>query len=241
MKYIIIFFLSFLLLNACKKNDSTKPGEIFNTGQSAYLKVYNATLSSARNYLYVDNNLYTGSLIGYGGTFPASTTYATVPTGTKSVSFKDTMTGTFQAPIGFSKNFEAGKYYSLITYDTVGSIKYLVTEDNLTQPTDTSSRLRFANLSFSTVPVPNIDIYSQRLNKNIFTDVAPGTVTGFINHLSRTPGDTLYPRATGTTANLTTALIFTPGQQRSYTIIFRGRYQSTSGTVTRNLTFYTNY
>jgi hypothetical protein len=52
--------------------------------------------------------------------------------------------------------------------------------------------------------------------------------------------DTFYLRPVNTVTNVAT-LIFTPGEKRNYTLIARGRYGTTTGTLAQTLTLMTNY
>ncbi len=206
----------------------------------AFVKVYNATLNAARNYVYFDNVPVTGAGLAYGGLFPSVSYYSAIDPGNRSVTIKDTLLTTTQKPLTFSSQFDAGSNYTIFTYDTVNNTKYLVTKDALENPTDTTARIRFANLVYSRVAIPNVDIFSVKRQANIFTNVAPATVTNFIPFASSLV-DTLFVRATGTTTTLTQLNAINPTQKRSYTVVFRGVYQLTTGTNTRALTSFTTY
>jgi hypothetical protein len=89
--------------------------------------------------------------------------------------------------------------------------------------------------------VPNVDVYSVRRQANIFTNVSQTQVTDYIPY-SSLRNDTLYVRATGTTVDLTPVFSFFPAAKRSYTIVFKGRYQTTGTTgIARLLTSFTDY
>jgi hypothetical protein len=83
------------------------------------------------------------------------------------------------------------------------------------------------------------------MKANIFTNVAPGNVTGYVNVVNKT--DTLYVRVAGTTTNLAltnTSNLFTitPTAKRSYTVIFRGVYtNTTTANLGRELRTFTDY
>lgn len=225
-----LVLVSAIVVVSCKKEFDKLIVENTALQDKALVKLFNSTISSQRTYMYIDNVPVTGSLLGYGGTFP-STGYASALTpGNHTILIRDTVTTSVQPPLSFTANLVAGKNYSVFTYDTVNSIKYVLTEDEIVIPTDTTSRLRFTNLIFSKTPLPNVDLYSSVLAKNLFTNVAIAQVTNFISFASKR-NDTLYVRATGTTTNLTPMFIVNPTINRSYTVIYRGRYQTTTGTV----------
>ena len=74
----------------------------------------------------------------------------------------------------------------------------------------------------------------------MFTNIQVTDVTDFISYTSSL-SDTLYVRETGTTNLLTQLNGFNPTAKRSYTLIFRGRYQTTTGTIARTLSSFINY
>jgi hypothetical protein len=85
-----------------------------------------------------------------------------------------------------------------------------------------------------------VDIYSAKRQANIFTNVATAAVTDFIPYATDI-SDTLFVRATGTLINLTQLNSVLPREKRSYTVVFRGVYQLTTGINTRALVNFTNY
>ena len=139
--------------------------------------------------------------------------------------------------VSIPATLEAGKYYTVFTYDTLATPKFKLVNDDIQQPSDTSSRIRFANLVQA--PITNVEIYSQNGKANVFSNIASTDVTPFKQYPSKLI-DTFYVRSTGSVVNLAT-LIFTPGEKRSYTVLFKGRFTTTSGTLVRTLTLMTNY
>ena len=240
--YIVsLVLISFIITVSCEKEFDKMIVENTALGDKALVKVFNSTVSSQRTYMYVDNVPVTGSVLSYGSTFP-STSYASALTpGNRNILIKDTLATSSQPPISFTTNLVAGKNYSIFTYDTVNAIKYVLTEDEIIIPTDTTARVRFINLIFSKSVLPNVDLFSVASGKNLFTNVALAKVTNFIPCASKRT-DTLYVRATGTTTNLTPLITFNATINRSYTVIYRGRYETTTGTVMpRSLTAISNY
>jgi hypothetical protein len=215
----------------------------YNTNLSAQtnIKVFSATLNAARNYVYVGTTPLNGAAIAYGGVFPSSNSYSSLPAGNTNLVIKDTLPTTTQLPLNFSNNFEAGKFYSIFTYDTITATKYKIVTDEIVEPADTSVRFRFANFFYSSTPVAGLDVYSWRVSAKIATNVLTNDVTAFTNHLYRS--DTIYVRATGTTAPDLIKLFYSGlTSKRSYTFVMRGRYQN-SGTqaVPRTLSIYNTY
>lgn len=241
MKILIIpvFILSIFALAACEKNEALRTvPENFDLSNKGFLKIINVTNGSPVANVYVNSTKLTGAVFGFAGSFPASTTYSVLDPGTKSVNIKDTLSVT-KINLTMDINLAVGKYYTAFVYDTLATAKYKVVEDAINITGDTSARVRFVNLIFTSSAIPNVDIFSKKLNTNIFTNITTETVTDFISHPSKIT-DTFYVRPTGTTTNLT-FLAFTPGERRNYTMVFRGRYQATAGTLARTLSLFTNY
>ncbi len=238
---ILIPVLLSLLYISCTREIPQVADLTIDVNKSATLQVFNATVKSARNYVYVDGVAVTGASLGFGSIFPASAYGIKLTPGSRAILIKDTAANTTQAPITFTQNFDAGKSYTTFTYDTLTSIKQITVANNITIPTDTTSRLRFANFIYNTIAVPNVDVYSFRRisgtpvfvngspvlasNTPVFTNISTNTVTDFIPYASGL-SDTLYVVATGTTTpiiakQLVTSLV----PSRSYTSVYNGSFR----------------
>lgn len=242
----ILFFLTGALAVftvSCKKEFQYLINEQKDLGDKAYIKVYNSVVNSTRNYVYADNVPLNGAAIAYtaNSLFPSvSPAYSSITAGSRAIIIKDTLVTSTQTPISFSDNFEAGQYYTIFTYDSINSTKQKTVKDMIDKPADTTARLRFANFVYTKTAVPNVDIWSVKRKANIFSNISIATVTDFIPYASAS-NDTLFVRSTGTTTNLAALNGINPTQQRSYTVIFRGRYQTTTGTIARTLTSFLTY
>jgi hypothetical protein len=225
---------------ACKKDTSLYHSEQQDLSNKAMVKVYSSTLGATRNYVYFDNLPVTGAGIAYGNLFPSVSFYAAIRPGNLSVEIRDTLLTTTQNAIRYSSNFQAGKYYTIFTYDTLNAAKQVTVEDKIVVPNDTTARIRFANLIYSRTTVPAVDIYSIKRQANVFTNVPVAGVTDFVPFASDI-ADTLFVRAAGTTTNLTQLNAIVAREKRSYTVVFRGVYQLTTGTLARTLTSFTTY
>ena len=240
-KYILGASVFCLILSiGCKKNLLDKNVYFHATDATSlsFIKVFVATVKASNTYVYADNVPLTGARLSFQSTFPTNLGYATITPGQRSISIRDTTSTYTQVPAVFNQVFNPGQYYSLFIYDTLNNTKYLVVKDNIIVPADTSSQIRFANLVFSQTPVPNVDVFSKDLNKNVFTNLSVGSVTDFISFPSKVV-DTLIVQPTGTSTALAN-IIFTPGARRSYTVVFNGRYQTTTGAIARTLSLYSN-
>jgi hypothetical protein len=253
-----------LSFSSCSKERPHVDNASSNIGNSAKVQVYNATVKAAKNYVYVDGTSVSGVTFGYGAVFPATAYSFLVNNGTRSITIKDTSTTTMQTPITFSQNFDAGKSYTIFTYDTITSVKQLTVLNNIIIPTDTTSRLRFANFVYSPNTLANVDVYSLRgipgtpvfqttavLNNvpvkapsftgstPIFSNVASNNVTAFIPYPS-VVNDTLYVFATGTTSPLIAkGFVTSLTPSRSYTTSFNGSYNG--NLAAKSITTFANY
>ncbi len=240
--FIILLVLGYAsYFVACNKEEERMIDENLDLSGKGIIKIYNATLGSTRNNIYIDNIPITGTTgtYAFSSAFPSTVYGIAVEPGNRAIQIKDTQTTSTQKPIDLMASIAAGKNYTIFTYDTLTQAKAKIVETAIV--TSDSSRLRFANFIFSTTPVPNVDVYSVKRQENIFTNVATTQVTDYIP-FSSFRNDTLYVRATGTTANLTPVFGFSPTRERSYTIVFTGRYQTTGATgIARLLTSFPDY
>lgn len=216
---VAIFFTS------CEREYELKYEEIYGFENRAMVKFFNGALGTVRNNVYIDDVPMSGraGIVAFNATFPATVAGFAVEPGSRSVLIKDTSLTATQPQITFTHNFEAGKNYTIFTYDTLATVKHKIVETPIVIPTDTTARIRFANFVYSPNAVPNIDIYSVKKGANIFTNVPVTGVTDYIAYQTDVI-DTLYARATGTLTNLTPVFTITPREKRHYTVVFRGRY-----------------
>jgi hypothetical protein len=206
---------------------------------SATVQVFSATVKAARNYIYIDGTPVSGIALAYGGIFPATAYSFNVGTGARAFTIKDTLRTTTQTPLTFTQTMEAGKSYTIFTYDTITSTKQATVLNNIVVPTDTSARLRFANFIYNTTPVANVDVYSFRkggiggtIAPPVFANIATNQVTEFIPY-SSLQTDTLYVYAVGTTSPLIVKQVV-PSlvPTRSYTSVYNGSYRGTKAITT---------
>ncbi|MEI7736112.1 MAG: hypothetical protein WCI49_11640 [Ferruginibacter sp.] len=219
---------------------------------AASVQVFSATVKAQRNYVYVDGAPVSGTALAYGGVFPGTAYSFWVTPGSRSVTVKDTAVVTTQIPLTFSQAFDAGKSYTVFTYDTITSVKQLTVLNTIVVPKDTSSRLRFANFLYNSTPVTSVDVYSYRSipgtpiyksttaynnaavfapvftsSTPVFTGIATNQVTAFIPYPSGLT-DTLYVFAAGTTAPLLSkGAVQSLTPTRSYTSVYNGSYNGT--------------
>jgi hypothetical protein len=219
-----------LFAASCTKQTPSVADTVTDLSNNAQIQVFNGTQSAARNYVYVDNIPVSGAAFAYGGVFPATPYSFTVVHGARTITIRDTLLTTTQTPIVFSKDFEAGKSYTIFTYGLATNAQQQTVENNIVIPKDTTARLRFANFIYSATAVPAVDVYSVKrgMGTPVFTNVAVNTVTDFIPYASNIV-DSLLVYPTGTTSPLLIkAIVVTgvPTATRSYTACFNGNYSA---------------
>ena len=174
-----------------------------------------------------------GIVFAYGGVFPGTAYGFKLTPGARAITIKDTLPATTQTPVTFTQSVDAGKSYTIFTFDTITSTKQVTVVNNIVIPTDTSSRLRFANFIYNPTPVANVDVYSFRKpGTPVFANVATTQVTDFIPYASGQT-DTLYVYAAGTTSPLLVKqLVPSLVATRSYTSTYNGSYRGTKAVTT---------
>jgi hypothetical protein len=241
IKSITIALVCIIMLAACEKEYKSLLTEETNLGNTAFVKFHNAIINSNRTYIYSDLVPLNGATIAYGGLFPSlSPSYAALAAGTRAIAIRDTLAPSTQYPISFNAPMNAGSYYTIFAYDSLNAPKFRLIQDNIQVFNDTAARIRFANFPFSTTAIPNVDIFSQKQQANLFTNISTAAVTDFISFRANF-SDTLYVRPTGTTDNLTQLNGLVATAKRNYTVIFRGSYRTTTGTAARTLTQFLSY
>lgn len=236
LKLIILILgvaaVSSLYMSCTKETPQVAPTET-NFSNSANVQVFNATVKSTRNYIYVDGVPVSGAALAYGGVFPATAYSFKVNAGSRSFLIKDTLPATTQIPLSFSQNMDPRKSYTIFTYDTITSVKQSTILNNIVVPKDTTCMLRFANFIYNSSAVPNVDVYSFRKGtaSPVFSNVATNQVTDFIPYAAGVT-DTLYVYATGTTSPLLVkSVISSFTQTRSYTSVYSGSYSGKKAIV----------
>lgn len=224
---------------SCTKSFDEKTAQQTDFSNSSLIQVYMATVSATRNYVYVDGKSVTGAALSLGSVYPSIGYASSIPGGFRSFLIKDTLSTSTQLQLSFAENMKVGKNYTIFMYDTINSPRQKTIETDIVIPSDSTARLRFANFVFSKTAVPAVDIFSKRQNTNVFTNIQISEATDYIKYPSALT-DTFYVRETGTTNLLATLNGLTPIRKRSYTLVFRGRYQTTTGTIARTLSSFSN-
>jgi hypothetical protein len=245
-----------LVVVSCTKSfeETTVRQEDFSN--NVIIQAFIATVNASRNYVYVDSKPVNGASLTTGSVFPGTGYGFNVGSGFRSFLVSDTLSTTTQIPLSFAQNLQGGKTYTMFLYDTITAPKMKLVETNIEIPSDTTARIRFANMVYTPTAIPAVDIFPVKRNANIFTNVQISDVTGFIP-IATGVTDTFYIRPTGTTtniqnfraatqtvpaANLDILATLTPTIKRSYTLVFRGgfRASTTTNTTVRSLSVFIN-
>ena len=219
---------------SCKRDNPLQATANSDFSGSASVQVFSATVKAARNYVFVDGAPFAAAAFSQGGVFPGTAYSVKVAGGSHAVLIKDTALVTTQIPLTFTQAFDAGKSYTIFTYDTITSPKQVTVVNNIVVPTDTTCRLRFANFVYNTTVLPNVDVYSFKKGTTtpLFSNVATLGVTDFVPYPAGQT-DTLYIYATGTTSPLIVKqLVPSLTQTRSYTAVYNGSFKGTKAIST---------
>ena len=239
MKSIKIYALGLIgvtagiILSSCTKSIKDPQPMITDLNNKSLVQVFIATVNANRNVVLVDGKRVSRPTLTSGTSFPTAVYPSTntgnsfaIDGGVRAFMIMDTLATTTQKPLAFSTNMDVGKLYTIFMYDTITSPKQVTVETPIVIPTDGSARLRFANFIHDANAVPAVDVFSKRLNTNIFSNINRTDVTDFISYASVTL-DTLSIRQTGTTTELASFVNFNPAKNRSYTLIYRGSHRGT--------------
>lgn len=217
-----------LLMYSCSKNKKETFAVQKDFTNTSQIQVFMAMVNTTRNYVFVDGNPITGALMSSGSIFPSTGYASSITGGIRSFLLLDTLPATTQIPLSFSENLQVGTNYTIFIYDTINAPKQKTVQTSIVIPSDTSSRIRFANFIYNPFAVPAVDVYSFNRQANIFTNIQVTDVTSFIPYPSELVTDTLYVRETAT-MNLLFKTTITGGlsRKRSYTYVYRGSHRGT--------------
>ena len=189
--YGITSLLTVVLFISCTKSFDEKTVQQKNFSGSTIAQVFIAMVGAAGNTVTVDAVPVTGAPLITGNLFPTTGYgFALVP-GVRAFTIAGTAP---QVPITFAETMQPGKHHTIFIYDTITSPKQKTVVDNIVIPTDTSSRLRFANFIYNPFAVPAVDVYSFNRAANLFTKLPVTGVTEYLAYPSRLPVDTFYSR-----------------------------------------------
>ena len=148
IKHLSMFLMlvfGITVFTGCSDDEVMTPAP---TPSTAKVLVTHASPDAPGVDLLVDNVIAATNL-----TFPNSTTYSTLSSGTRNV--KVNVTGTSTTALQANLNLAADKNYSVFAVNNVSMIEAVVLEDNLTSPASGKAHVRFIHLSPN---APAVDI-----------------------------------------------------------------------------------
>ena len=195
--------------------------------------------------IYVNEKKINGAFLTFNSIFPGtSNLYAAVPVGTQTIrmTVNGVNTPDSASLFAFSKNLVAGKYYSLFVTDSLTSLnesKQMFLTDNFERKDTLHYSIRLVHTIFNDLG-GNIDIYSNRLAANMFTNISPGTATSYTTQPYTLALDTLILRRAGTLTELARFNGAVLARERAYTLVYKGNATVTTGTKARALSLFFN-
>ena len=251
---ILIFACTTGLIWSCKKKlELVAP--VSGTSGLAYLKIadfatsFRLAVNGSDSFnVYVNGVKVNGAFLTYGSIFPTiSNLYAGVPAGPQSIriSVNGKVTPDSITLASFNKTLTEGSYYSFIITDSLlkgDESKQIFVQDNFARTDTTHYTLRFVHaiLNDSVGGVKNVDVYSTRRAANIFSNIAPGTVTAFTTLPYTLANDTLIVRRPGFLYPLATLNTVVFARERAYTLVYKGQPGTTTAPKGRSIITYTN-
>ena len=238
MKNIFIAIFSLVIVLSCKKKvEYAAPFRTIET--DAFLRVMHvsANFRAIQNNpdsfdIYVGTSKINGTLFTYNAAFPATAintnTYAAVPSGAQQIrlSLRGVVKTDSLTIMSLQKVLEPGKYYTLFITDSLNAQQdpsRVWVNDVTFLPTDTNQyKVRFAHMILNDSAGKKVDVYSYRQAANIFSAVAPGTVTDFAAFNVPSTLDTISIRRTGTGFELARISGVSFSKTRLYTILYKG-------------------
>lgn len=260
-KYIslltIVAFTTVLISSCNEKTDIL--GTFTNTEGLAFVKIIHAapafrqvtnTWRDSFN-VYANGLKVNGTFLTYNSSFPGTNPYYAVPAGPQSI--RIALQGSALNPdsvtlASFNKTLEAGSYYSFIVTDSLlkgNEATQMFVKDVFSLTDNDHFTLRFVHALLNDTAGKRVDIFSTLYNKNIFSDIAPGTVTAFLPFDYTVPTETLIVRRAGTLFELARLTGASFGRAKAYTIVYRGQpatiFNATTAVRGRNLIQYSHH
>ena len=252
---------SLFSMNSCKR-DFTLKSSTQSTDGTALLKIINASPNFRSIYnapdsfnVFVNGTKVTGFTPGgsgnyiltYGAQFPTVSSgygYISVPPGTDDI--KLTLGGVINAdsiPVAtFTKTLLPNASYSFIITDSIKSPRdssQIFVQDVFTQPNPGFYNLRIIHAVLNDTAGKLIDIWSTRTNRNLAINLKPGAVTAFAQlPYNQLLTDTFYVRRSGTAINLAFLNSASFSNGRTYTLLYRGDGNLSTGTKAKGLVTY---
>lgn len=187
--------------------------------------------------IYINGTKITGYtpeatlVMTYNSIFPTAAAvsgYVSVPAGVSAI--KLTVEGVVNPDsipiLTINETLAANKMYTFMITDSINSLRdssRIFVQDSFPPATAGYYNLRFIHAVWNDTAGENIDIWSTRYNRNIFSNEKPGTITGFSAlGANAALNDTLFVRRAGTLIGLDTLRNVSFTTQRTYTLYYGG-------------------
>lgn len=259
----IVFVAVLMNLSSCKRDFTLKSPYVTTEGTS-YLRIIDAAPNFRNIYnlpdsfnVYINGNKITAytpggtALMTFGSLFPTVSSgygYVAIPPGLQQIklSVRGVVNTDSVTIANFTKTLFPDIYYTFLITDSITSTRdssQIFVPDLYVQPTTGFFNLRFIHAVWNDTTGKTIDVWSTRNNKNIFTNVKPGTISSFSQYpYNSLLNDTLYVRRSGsTTITLDTLNAVSFSNQRTYTLYYKGDANSiltSTNTKRRHLATY---
>ena len=255
----LICIVSIIFIN-CSKNNTNYIASFDNNINSSFIKLIhfspNLTTINVLDSINIklDDNYLFANFITYGGIFPSLVnSYFKVTPGMHQLTILSKTklkTDTILKTITY--NFEKDNYYSILINDNIlkSNTTPIIKDGNITPILNLNMfKIRFIHSVLNDTVGKNVDVYSIKLKKNIFENIASSTISDF-KELQFIPStitpyneiDTFIVRRTGLSnelARLVTNSSPAPLQDyKTYTLIYRGN--ATGTTKSKGLFLYSN-
>lgn len=247
---VLIFTAAFMFsLAGCDKDvnliDENNKWVYLDSSNSANIKIIQAfagntpqvptapnSTTGPQVFIYVNGQKLNGTVLSYGGVFPVTNVYSTIPAGTTRF---DIMNGRMNLNVvpnipaylagdtlaTFTATLNKGKYYSIYIGDTVPTVRATIKEDLFPVPDYQTYKIRVANFLMN--PLDTITLFSSRQNAEIISNITHKNVSDWVQLPLPVISDTLIFRKKGTTTAYIQFNTFSPVGLRMYTLMARGK------------------
>jgi hypothetical protein len=250
-KYLLIAALfAPVVFIACDKTYTKVANYQLAGPDMAYLKIVHVSPSFRQLFnnnpdtfnVYLNTTKLTAPALSFNSIYPGTSinTYMAVTPGTSQIRFS--LPGTVNPDsltlYTIPKTLVAGKSYTLFITDSIMSARdssRLLVEDAFTTPATGYVNFRFVNAVVNDTAGKTVDVFSYARNANIFSKIKPDSATTFLSFgFNAGVADTLYVRRTGTNQVFSKVLV-SPANQRTYTLVYKGDGNLSTGTKARTL------
>lgn len=239
---------------ACKKENTIPERFTPVPASNTSVKFLNLSPGSPSVNFYVNGAKATafaptsaGAVTGmaYNGSYPSTSGYATLPSGAlkmEAIVIPSSSVGAGTTLNTFTREFNSGKFYTVVLVDTFTSVAPIVIEDDPSVPDPGKAYFRIANFSAgSPYKVEVMKTSTGYSYSKTFASVAAKSVVAY-DTLGSGSGQVykVYLRNAATDEKLDSIVNFAPLQSKKYTVYIRGG-KATTGTTRPIISNYVNF